>query len=326
MNLLKKVSILLLVLSFTVVFANETQISEVEKATQLIKSQNFKEAEKILIPFVNKNPKSHEAMYCLAQIKLTENNYKEAISLMEKAVKFNDKESKYYVLLGGAYGTKAQDSNMFSQAFLAPKIKKSFEKAVALDAKNINARFSLMQYYLFAPSIAGGGIDKAKLQADGIGKINKAQGHIAYSTIYQKEEEFLKAEKELFMAISLEPENENFKSNLCYLYISQKKYEKAYDLMVKVIEKNPENSNALYQIGKIGAISGKHLSESESALIKYLKSDESNLNVSFDWGNYRLGMVYEKMKKTELAKKYYKEACKLNKDFKEAKKALKNLN
>lgn len=40
-------------------------------------------------------------------------------------------------------------------------MKSAWEKAVQLDPKTVDARESLIQYYLQAPAIAGGSVDKA---------------------------------------------------------------------------------------------------------------------------------------------------------------------
>lgn len=325
MNLIKKVALigLLIIGVFNFGISEENEI--LKNANGLIKVQDFRKAEKLLNPYLKENPKSHEAMYYMAQIKLSENNYDDAIELMEKAVALDGKNSEYFVLLGGAYGTKVQNVSIFKQAFVAPKIKKSFEKAVELDGNNLNARFSLMQYCLFAPGIAGGGADKARVQADAIYKIKKVEGCSAYAMIYTKEEKFDKALEQYIKATELEPENMDLRLNLGYFYINQKNYEEAYNVVKNIFIKDPENKSAMYQIGKIGAVSGKYLDEAEKYLKTYMQTTPDSKLPSIAWANYRLGMVYENMKKPENAKECYKLALKEDGEFKEVKEALKKL-
>ena len=66
---------------------------------------------------------------------------------------------------------------MIKQGMLAPKMKKAWESAIALDPKNMSARTSLIQYYLQAPGFMGGSIDKAKEVAKQITGLNPAEGH-----------------------------------------------------------------------------------------------------------------------------------------------------
>lgn len=62
-------------------------------------------------------------------------------------------------------GTIAGQANILRQGMLAPKMKAAWEKAIALDSKNLGARLSLIQFYTQAPSLMGGSMDKAKEMA-----------------------------------------------------------------------------------------------------------------------------------------------------------------
>ncbi len=68
---------------------------------------------------------------------------------------------------------------MMSKMSMAPKLRDAFEKTVQLDPNNLDARESLLQFYLQAPSVVGGGKDKAQAQAREIAKRDPARGHLA---------------------------------------------------------------------------------------------------------------------------------------------------
>jgi hypothetical protein len=63
---------------------------------------------------------------------------------------------------------------MFRAMGMAGDIREAFQKAVELDPSNMDAQFGLMGYYLAAPAIAGGGIDKARDQARAIARVDAA--------------------------------------------------------------------------------------------------------------------------------------------------------
>ncbi len=53
-----------------------------------------------------------------------------------------------------------------------------FERAVQLDPTNVPARVDLAQYYTEAPAIMGGGLDKARQQAEQVAKYDLAKAHL----------------------------------------------------------------------------------------------------------------------------------------------------
>ena len=119
-----------------------------------------------------------------------------AVAALEKAVAQSPNDAVAHYWLGSAYGTKAQQSSMFSAAMIAPKVKEQFEKAVALDPKYIDARMGLVEFYAVAPGFMGGDFDKAVAQAAELRKLDPLQAHRAYAVIYsaQKKPELAKKE------------------------------------------------------------------------------------------------------------------------------------
>ena len=88
------------------------------------------------------------------------------IPACERATKLDPQKSLYHLWLGRIYGEKAVRAGFLSAAGLAKKVRASFERAVQLDPKSWEARTDLAEFYLEAPSIIGGGQDKARGQAD----------------------------------------------------------------------------------------------------------------------------------------------------------------
>jgi len=77
-------------------------------------------------------------------------------------VAINPQSSVYHQWLGEAYGQKAAHASMLSAYPLARKTQKEFETAVQLDEHNFDAAQDLVEYDCTAPSIVGGGEDKAQ--------------------------------------------------------------------------------------------------------------------------------------------------------------------
>ena len=130
-----------------------------------------------------------------------------AVEAGETLVKEAPESAEAQMWLGRAYRQKALKSSLFSQMGWAKKCKASFEKAVALDPKNVDARVDLLQYYANAPGIAGGGIDKARAQQKALDGLDPVRGAQMNGFILLKEKKPAEAEAEYRRAVSLAPEN-----------------------------------------------------------------------------------------------------------------------
>lgn len=140
--------------------------------------------------------------------------YDEAIREFREAVNLDPKYSWGHLWLGRALGRKVEKINPVRAAFMVGDVRREFERAVELDPRNIEARSDLLQFYLDAPGIFGGGIDKARAQAAEMAKLDKAEGHSAYARIAEKEKRFDVAEQEYRAAIEANPKHPGYRRDL----------------------------------------------------------------------------------------------------------------
>lgn len=115
--------------------------------------------------------------------------YEHAIDLFGQAIQLDANNALYYLWLGRAYGHQAEQTKAGEQFFLARQVRKNLEKAVTLNPDLIEARLDLLTYYLQAPSLLGGGIEKAQVQAGEIAKRNPQQGALAWQQCQRAEKE-----------------------------------------------------------------------------------------------------------------------------------------
>lgn len=125
-----------------------------------------------------------------------------AIEACERARALDPHASLYELWLGRAYGEKADRAGFFSAAGLAKKVRTSFERAVELDPNSWEARADLVEFYLDAPGIVGGGRDKAQAQANDVARFNPAVGHWIAARIAAKNHDTASAEREYRAAIT----------------------------------------------------------------------------------------------------------------------------
>jgi tetratricopeptide (TPR) repeat protein len=294
--------------------------SKIDQAKKLFEDKKYEESKKLLSPIDDDDRDYAAARYYLGRIAFDKEEYDDAADYFEEATEANDKQADYFTWLGDTYGTIARDANVISQGMLAPKMKSAWEKAIALDSKNLGSRLSLIQYYSQAPGIMGGSVDKAKAVAGQVVKIKPAEGHRQLGNIYMKEKNAAEAEKEFILMVKADP---TYVGGLANFYTSQKQYDKAFQLFEEAIQKNPTDFLSIYQYGRTSAVSGQRLEKGEEYLKKYLTTYTPKQNEPSHAGaNMRLGQIYEKKGNKKEAKRLYELAVKADDNLKEAKEGL----
>jgi tetratricopeptide (TPR) repeat protein len=293
--------------------------SSIDKAKALYESKKYPEASKLLKEVDDDHKDYAAAQYYLGRIALDQKEYDDAVDYFEEASETDDKVADYFLWLGDTYGTIAGSANVVRQGFLAPKMKSAWEKAVALDAKNIPARESLIEYYLQAPGFMGGSFDKAKEVANQIIKLNPPFGHRQLGKIYEREKNTAAAEKEY---ITMAKADATYAPVLANFYLNQKQYDKAFSMFDEAMKKNPDDMLAIYQYGRASAISGQQLDKGEQYLRKYLAYTPKQNEPSHGGANMRMAQIYEKRGNKAEAKKLFETALKLDNTLKEAKEGL----
>jgi tetratricopeptide (TPR) repeat protein len=290
-----------------------------EKAKKLFEEKKLEEAQKLLLAVDDDQKDYAEAQYYLGRIAFNGKAYDDAEDFFEEAIDTNDKVADYHYWYGSTLGQIATDANTLRQGMLAPKIKDSFEKTIALDPKNIDAHWGLVEFYTKAPGFMGGSWDKATQTASGIMKINKAEGYRALGIINERQEKFAEAESQFVQAYKTDP---LYVHQLANFYVRQKRYDKALAPFEENYKKDPNDMSSAYQIGRICAISGQKLDVGESCLTKYLSYQPKEKEPSIAAANMRLALIKEKKGNKPEAKKLYETALKMDSNLKEAKEGL----
>ena len=308
----------LLVLLTLIAFRSSGQ-SKIDQAKKLFEDRKYEESKTLLSPIDDDDHDYAAAQYYLGRIAYAKKEYDDAAEYFEEATEANDKVADYFNWLGNTYGTIAGDANPLRQGMLAPKMKSAWEKAIALDSKNLDARTSLIQYYLQAPGILGGSVEKAIEVAGQVLKLKPAEGHGQLGNIYMHEKKTTEAEKEFILMAKTDPA---YASALANFYTGQKQYDKAFQLFEEAIQKTPADFLAIYQYGRTSAVSGQRLEKGEEYLKKYLTYTPKQNEPSHAGANMRLAQIYEKRGNKKEAKRLFEIAVKADGNLKEAKDGL----
>lgn len=174
-----------------------TQAAFADDYAAAFKARRYQDVERMANAALAIDPRDPRALRAKADALLStapDTRLDEALKLAEQCVASHPKESICHESLGNVLGTKALNAGIFSAMSYAGKIRDAFRTAVDLDPNNLSARFSLQQYYLAAPGIVGGGVDKAQALATDTGKTNPAAAKVMLAMIDVQNDDPGKAE------------------------------------------------------------------------------------------------------------------------------------
>ncbi|MDW3194339.1 MAG: tetratricopeptide repeat protein [Cytophagales bacterium] len=311
---MKKILVLLLLWGPCYSYAQSTA-----EAKKLYQANKLEEAKEVLLAL---DDSDKDVPYFLGRIAFDQREFKKSVSYFEDLSDDYPNVADYHYWYGNALGRQAQESSVFRQGLLAPKIKNAYEKAVALDPKNIDAHLSLIEFYTLAPGIMGGSWEKAEETAEVIKSIDPAQGHTAMATVWIRQEEYDKAEKEYQQAMQL---NSQYAFTLGYFYQGRKSFDKAFDLFQKVYAEDTTKIGALYQIGRTSAFSGTNSELGIASLENYLSKELPPNFPSPSAAWMRMAMIYEKKGDDQKAVELYTKSLALDENMEESKKGLERL-
>lgn len=316
--LMKSPAFLVLTFLFTL-----PSFSQLEEGVQLFEDQRFEEAKTFFASYTKDHPEDAEAAYYMGRTLMVNEDYKEATSWFEKAVDLDESNSMYQFRLGEGYGAQAQRAGMLKKASLAKKTKAAFEKAVELDANNLDAREGLLQYYMQAPGIMGGSMEKAWEQTEELSKRDAWRGQLAKADYHNHEENFEAAAQAYRGAIDADPTKVGPYYSLENIYQRQEQFDIAFETLEEGIQAHPDEVRLYYRLARASAVSGQNLERGDEAIKIFLEGEEETGWLA--WGHYRQGAIYEHQGNAEAAKTAYVEALKLDPEHEQAQDALKKL-
>ncbi len=256
---------------------------------------------------------------------MAKRDYEKAAEVLEKAVAATPKSAEAHYLLGGAYGSLAQKASIFSQASLASKTKAQFEEAIQLDPNHLDARMSLIEYYMVAPGFMGGSESKAIEQANEIKKRDSFRGHRAWAFIFNRQKKTDLARNEYIQAVREQPNSPKSHIYLASFYLSEKNNAAAATEIDSAVKADPNYMPVLFWLGRVTVATGTNYPRGEEALRKYLayapKQDEPGLHRAHFW----LGQIYEKTGRKAEAKTSYTRSLQLVPEQKDVTEALKRV-
>jgi tetratricopeptide (TPR) repeat protein len=183
--------------------ANAYVSQDTAQANIALQQGQVDNAASILKTNLSAQPNDAYAHQLLCRVFYAQDMADPAIHECELAVSNDPSGSDNHLWLGRAYGMKASHASPFAAFSLARKVHDQFERAVKLDPQAPRAASDLGQYYISAPSIVGGGSDKAQALIASIEPSFPMYSHRLRALLAEKNGDITTAEKEFKSAIAV---------------------------------------------------------------------------------------------------------------------------
>ena len=262
------------------------------QALRLYEKGNYTEARIHFERLAAEQPNDVELNFYLGRLAWWFDDDVQAVMYLERAAQNAPRDARIQNALGDAYGLRALNVEFFAKYGWAKKCLAAHELAVRLAPDNAACRWGLMGYYCLAPVFAGGGYDKAFVQAAVIRKLDPVSGRVAFAT----------------------------------LYLAEERYGAAFAEFDSALRSAPDDYFTLYHIGRCAALSGEQLDRGAAALRRclHLTPPEGEDMPTEASVHFRLGNILEKQGNKAAAEVEYAAASRAQPDFRAEKIQLKN--
>jgi len=302
------------------------QDSALDTAKAAFEKGDYSQAIETLKAAATKAPGDGEIYLLLTKSYLELKQYDNAVNSAEKAVAIDPKNSVGHQWLGEAYGAKADHSSMLSAYSWARKTQKEFDTAVQLDAHNYNAVQDLIEYDCTAPSMVGGGEDKAQALIAKLMQMNAAEGHYGAGVCKAQKKDYAGADAEYAKALENNPSTANRVYDIGDYFLQRSQGDKLLVVAAQGEASAPKDPRNKYYRACAQILKGEQLADAEKLLRDYLQTAPPNSQYPASWqAHYWLGRLFEAQRNNAAAKNEYQTALKGNSKYKPAQDALKRL-
>ena len=243
---------------------------------------------------IAKSPNDASLNFLLGESYYQLGEFPRAVASLERAVQFAPKDSEYHNWLGKAYGRKAEGSIFLSAMSWARKTHREFEIAIELDPQNFEAQRDLIRYEMNAPSVVGGGDDKALKHIDGLEKIDPIQGQLARAEFFATKKRMPEADAAFGKILESNADRVGVYFELTDYYRDRGNADKMGQALDKAERIDPEDRRLKFYKGIFLVMKGKKPVEAEMMLKSYLATVPDNSDLpphaaAREW----LGKLYE---------------------------------
>lgn len=269
----------------------------------------------------------NDAFYYLSRIAILEGDADKAKGYLDQSVSLEPNASDEYYLLAVVYGELARKVNVFQRASYASNVHKYYQLAVDADPKNIAARRGLFLFYVIAPSIMGGGIDKAEKTLSDIRKLSPVDADIEQLDWYSRKEESEKQLAQAKLLIASYPNSAEALFKAAHTFRNQQKLDSAitgFELAARLpitVQNRMFVETSIFQFGETCQWASVRTDDAIVNVEKYIALKTELKGDDLNWPRWTLAKLYyqkgDMEKFQSLRKQLDPEFLRLNKWMKE---------
>jgi tetratricopeptide (TPR) repeat protein len=265
------------------------------------------------------------AQNALGRIYYSVEDWNHALEHCERAARLAPDNAIYQLWLGRSFGQKANVSNPIRAYMLARKTVAAFQRAHTLDPGNMEIARDLAEYYIEAPAIVGGGIDKAEALADEVASEHPADAAWIRAGAAKQQGHREEAEREYRAAIRLDHDSGTPYLELARLYRSSKQWDLFEHEVSEAMRASQVRPFERYDAAELLLSTGRNLGEAERLLRAYLDGERTEERAPVFRAHFLLGQVLLKKGEREKAAAEYRAALHLAANYHPAADALRHL-
>jgi tetratricopeptide (TPR) repeat protein len=321
----------LILLASVALFFHQTALADRGQAALALNEGRADDATRLLQAEIASAPTDPIAHQLLCRVFYSQDLASAAIQECEAAVANSTPEagrnrevSNNYLWLGRAYGLKASIVNPILAFALARKVDAAFERAVALDPQNVAALRDLGEFYVAAPAIVGGGLDKAHQLAARMMPVSTTKAHRLLAQIAEKNGDDATAELEFKRAVETQRSPEAY-VDLGDFYRRRHQGDQSFAAVEMAIRLDTAKDASIVDAASILTGIDRSPRLAEDLLNQYLASPARSDGAPAARVHVQLGDLLLKAGDRERARQEYQAALLLASKYTPARKALQSL-
>lgn len=273
---------------------------------------------------LSQEPGNAEAHNLRCRIYMQEQLWDQAIGSCQSAMKLEAGNSNYHLWLARALGEKADRVSFFTAFKMAKQIRVEFETAAKLDPQNAAALSDLGEFYVDAPSIVGGGLDKAGKVAQQLDTVAPDRAHYIRARMAESGKDYAQAETEFKSAIAGSKDSADAWMDLASFYRRRQRWDDMIHAVHTGAGLDTRKGVALADGASVLIRAGRDLPFARQLLEQYLASPNKSEDAPAFQMQVQLGKLLSQLGDTSGAQQQFSAAVELAKDYQAGSKAATN--
>ncbi len=179
--------------------------TQVQKAHEELEAGEADAARAHLHSVLEQQPNNAEAWNLLGRVAFTTRDWRDAVNDCGQAVQYAPQSAEDHLWLARALGEEAGHASFLTAFGLARRARTEFVTAARLNPRDAQTLVDLAEFYMEAPSVLGGGLDKAEGVAQQLDAVDARRGHELRAELAQKEGDMTRAAEHLKQAMQGAP-------------------------------------------------------------------------------------------------------------------------